>query len=1146
MPVFNTQGLPVQLVIQPDRNFSDLAAGLQPGQVLRGRVSEVLSDGKAVVNFRGVAVTAELKGVTVARGEVISVSVQDLKGQPVLRLLPQPLAVAAATETVPVQAAAPIDPEIGAVLAQLDLPRDNFHAAVVQLLQGYSVTPSRESVASVKELLASLPAFLEQPVTASPSAPATAPTAPVRLPEPAAAAPIQAAGQPVPAAPAAPRTAVSSAPIAEPPMPEVAVNVALNRGYVLGRLLAALNAEAKAPVQIPGPAGNIPAPAVAVMPTPAPVSGQPVVPPPVLEQPAVPAQPNTPVPAQAQTAGPPPVLAQPTVPAPVPGQLDVPAPVLTQPFMPAPVLTQPNMPASMPTAMPTQPNAPAPILAQPDLPAPVSVPPAIVAPAFMPTPTAGPVLLQAAVPRPVFVQEPVARPEVVRPPVPGAPSTPVLNMALEPAAVRPVNVAAEPPVQADLPVQVPSLPADATAVARVLTEAASLNVPKPLPAILASALQALETAVRGQTEIPSDVRQGLSDLTHDLSALLQDGNRVPVRELGAVAGRLNTLIRAIPGGDTAISAPRAPIMGGVPEPVSAATGAAPGVPAPVRSAAELAGVLAGMIHEEVAQAMQPQVTILASAAASTQVSVEAARVQNPPIRLDAVRAATMGPVRDSETEGARTEAPRSAAPAPVSLPQAVREPDVPVDVPRLMAVVAETTAAMSVPLEAPEAFQAGGAAIQSAVLAPTAAQSQVLSGAVVSVDSRSESLSTALLRGTGALPPPPPPALPVRDPRVGFMPAVPVRDAAGSYGATSAGGPRISPPETVAAVLPSASAAAGSAARGMRSAQAVQSAGTGIPVQVGRDVVETAVFMHAFALPPAREVARAAHEYLFGQAHLNETLQRFEDIAALAGTRSLPAPVREAVQAVLQVVRDVRVTMEGDEMTPSRLQDAVEKLGLGHESKLARAAGPDGEPRPGPQAVAQEMKGVQDSLKAAVIGLRERVETAAQTAQSSPVREALGALRSSADDIMQVVQSQQVGSVSRSPATQVMYVQLPIQVGNEMRGGEVHLSWKKDGEGKNRRRDPRAPATMMLNMETRALGPVSVRMQMTGQNLSLTFHVNDPGIQAFLSGEFGGLKSRLEGFSLKVDRCVAEVARNEAVDDSPRAIAPTSTVDFRA
>ncbi len=87
MPIFNAQGLPVKLLLQPDKNFSDLAAQLTLGQRLRGRITEVLADGKAIVNFRGIPVTAELKGVTVQRGEVISVAVQELKDTPTFRLL---------------------------------------------------------------------------------------------------------------------------------------------------------------------------------------------------------------------------------------------------------------------------------------------------------------------------------------------------------------------------------------------------------------------------------------------------------------------------------------------------------------------------------------------------------------------------------------------------------------------------------------------------------------------------------------------------------------------------------------------------------------------------------------------------------------------------------------------------------------------------------------------------------------------------------------------------------------------------------------------------------------------------------------------------------------------------------------------------
>jgi len=993
MPVFNMQGLPVQLVVQPDKNFANLAAGLQPGQVMRGRVSEVLADGKAIVNFRGVSVTAELKGVSLARGEVISVSVQNLQGQPVLRLLPQASAAVSPQTIVPVPPPALIDAEISSVLTQLNLPIDNFHAAVVQLLQGYSVPPSREAVAAVKELLASLPAFLESPASSTANAPGIAP-----VPQPIQSAPsasLTGSVAPVQTAPEISRPVASTGPVAEPPLPQPAVNSALSRGYNLGRLLAALDVERAA-----GPA-----------------------------------------------------------------------------LTPASSAVPPPLPASLPVSS---------------------------------------------------VGQPAGQPGI--------------------------NIAATP---ANLGVLVSSMPApvisaDATAVAQVLANSASANVPQPLPAILESAVRALESVIQGKAELPAQVFQALTDLTRDLAAQIQPTSSSPVRDLGAAAGRLNAIIRSMPGGDSAPSTRIASLIAGAPEPLNAAPTMPGLVTVSVRSAAELAGALAGIIHEEVAQAVQPQVTIVASSAVATQMAADTSRSQAPQNRNESARAGTSAPVRDSETTGAHTETPRSAAPAPVSLPSAVREVDAPVDVPRIMAVVAETAPIISVPAsDGAESVQLPGNISTPVRLVPTKAQLQVLSGAVITVESRAENLASALTRTPGEavqmpVPVSNPIAPPINDPRVGFVPSIPARDAAGSYGATSSGGQRMPSSEPVQAAFIPVPGLSPKVSNESRSAQVSPLSVQSGQVQMGRDVVETAVFMHAFSLPPAREVARAAHEYLFGQAHLNESLQRFEDVAAVAGARTLPPAVRDAVQGALEAVRDVRLSMDGDEMSATRLQGAVEKLGLGHEGKLARAAGQDGEPKPTHQAAAQAVRGAQDSLKASFIELRDAANNSVSAAQNSQVRETLGAIRSSADDILQVVQSQQVGSVSRSSATQVMYVQLPIQAGNEMRGGEVHLSWKKDGEGKNRRRDPKAPATMMLNMDTRALGPVRVRMQMTGQNLSLVFQVNDPAVQTFLSSEFTALKDRLEGFSLRVDRCVAEVAKEEGADESPRAIAPTSTVDFRA
>ena len=94
--------------------------------------------------------------------------------------------------------------------------------------------------------------------------------------------------------------------------------------------------------------------------------------------------------------------------------------------------------------------------------------------------------------------------------------------------------------------------------------------------------------------------------------------------------------------------------------------------------------------------------------------------------------------------------------------------------------------------------------------------------------------------------------------------------------------------------------------------------------------------MHASGLPAHGEVARASHEYLYGEPRLPETLARFEQAAARAETASLPPRLQAAVRRVLETIRQLRVRPEESRL-PEQLRAAVEGLGLDHEQKLARA-----------------------------------------------------------------------------------------------------------------------------------------------------------------------------------------------------------------
>lgn len=280
MAVFNAQGLPIQLLVQADKNFGNLASMISPGVTLTGRVTEVLADGKAIVNFRGIPVTAEMKGVSLQRGESIQVMVQDLGGTPVFRLLPPAVpTLRSGPAREPAQVPMPgFDPRVSAQLASMGLPRDVFHATIVQLVDAYGLPSTRESVMAVKELALRLPPLLApaaapQPATVVPRLSATLPTGQ------AAPATVSYAGSPAPAPASRPVSPsvfpVAGAPVTYVPSPSTGiapypqVSVSLSQGYLLGRVLVQAAALLAQPAAPPGP--------TAVAPQPAPASGPPVL-----------------------------------------------------------------------------------------------------------------------------------------------------------------------------------------------------------------------------------------------------------------------------------------------------------------------------------------------------------------------------------------------------------------------------------------------------------------------------------------------------------------------------------------------------------------------------------------------------------------------------------------------------------------------------------------------------------------------------------------------------------------------------------------------------------------------------------------------------------------------------------------------------
>lgn len=308
-------------------------------------------------------------------------------------------------------------------------------------------------------------------------------------------------------------------------------------------------------------------------------------------------------------------------------------------------------------------------------------------------------------------------------------------------------------------------------------------------------------------------------------------------------------------------------------------------------------------------------------------------------------------------------------------------------------------------------------------------------------------------------------------------------------------------------------------------------------------ILETAVFMHLTGLPAVGDAARAANEYLFGETRVPEVLRRFEEAAG--DQVSLPPRIRNAVDRALTAARSMEVSLERGRI-PEVLRAVVERIGLDHESVLARAAT---ELRGASLAgeTAGKLKGARETLKSAFLDLREVLESyrAAPAAADASRAGRLSRLDAAAGQVIDLVQSQQVGSFVRPDASQTIYAQVPILFGNELRGGELHLSWRRDGNGK--RRDRRAPAVVSVFVGTRSLGPVKAQVRLTGSVLSVNFQAATREAAAFLNAEMPELLSRLEGLRYRVQgmSCGVEEGAGEP-GAAAGALRPTSALDLKA
>ena len=89
MSVRSIKGREVRLVAK-GCDLATFREVLRVGQILRGRVVEVFSGGKVLLHLRGQNLFAETQGVTLSKGQTLTLSVQDLSRKIELKWIPSP------------------------------------------------------------------------------------------------------------------------------------------------------------------------------------------------------------------------------------------------------------------------------------------------------------------------------------------------------------------------------------------------------------------------------------------------------------------------------------------------------------------------------------------------------------------------------------------------------------------------------------------------------------------------------------------------------------------------------------------------------------------------------------------------------------------------------------------------------------------------------------------------------------------------------------------------------------------------------------------------------------------------------------------------------------------------------------------------
>ncbi len=156
MRIDGAQGNLLELFMSPDKKIQDFLATLKQGDVVTGRVVDILAaDNKAIINFKGFNIVSQLpEGSTLQKGDIINVSVMNLDGKTTMKLIPPDVNTILPKIAVTPDAFKSVTPEqIISVLNNIKVPVNEQNIYVAQKLIDYSLPVTKQNMEAVNGVL---------------------------------------------------------------------------------------------------------------------------------------------------------------------------------------------------------------------------------------------------------------------------------------------------------------------------------------------------------------------------------------------------------------------------------------------------------------------------------------------------------------------------------------------------------------------------------------------------------------------------------------------------------------------------------------------------------------------------------------------------------------------------------------------------------------------------------------------------------------------------------------------------------------------------------------------------------------------------------------------------------------------------------